>query len=50
MSGRKCERCWKEKIGYCPFDEACKHEVFERFNKVRKCVGLKDFWENKKKC
>jgi len=38
MSGRTCERCFKIKLGYCPFDEACKYEVHERFGKVKPII------------
>jgi len=31
MSGRKCEQCFKQINGYCPFDYACKLESFERY-------------------
>jgi len=35
MSGRSCERCWKEKLGYCPFDFICKDEVYSRFGRMK---------------
>jgi hypothetical protein len=31
MSGRKCHVCQKNRVGYCPFDEACRYEVWESF-------------------
>jgi len=40
MGGRKCERCFNEKLGYCPFDFACKYEVWERFNKLKKILAI----------
>jgi len=39
MSGRKCERCFNEKLGYCPFDFACQDRPWERFGKVKNALG-----------
>jgi len=35
MNGRECEsnECFKKRLGYCPFDEVCKDNVYERFRK-----------------
>jgi hypothetical protein len=33
MSGRKCHECLESMVGSCPFNYACKIEVWERFNK-----------------
>ena len=40
MSGRKCECCYKVRLGYCPYDYVCRYEVWERFGKVKKQVLL----------
>jgi hypothetical protein len=44
MSGRKCETCFKKKLGYCPFDNACEFEVWELFviRNVKKNVEKKE--------
>jgi hypothetical protein len=31
MSGRKCETCFNKRLGYCPFDERCRYEVWELY-------------------
>jgi len=35
MNGRECEsnECFKKMLGYCPFDEVCKDNAYERFRK-----------------
>jgi len=50
MSGRKCERCFMERLGYCPFDFACRYEVWERFNKVKPIKVRFETMEALKKC
>ena len=40
MSGSKCYKCFKVKLGYCPFDYVCEYEVWENFRKPQKHVEI----------
>jgi len=50
MSGRKCERCFNEKLGYCPFDFACKYETHERYGNIKIVLVKENELLEKKKC
>lgn len=40
MNRKVCECCFKKRLGYCPFDYACKYDVWERFGQIKKQVPL----------
>jgi hypothetical protein len=50
MNGFKCEKCFKESLGYCPFDEACQYDAMERVvQKNMKAIALERLEQSKQK-